>query len=202
MPGRRDPVGPRVRPSVSCGRDPYSRRPVESAAVGVEWRTVDRLIACAARPCGVAAAVPEAGLMTDQHLARTKPVAAWAVRRRLVIHCPVVVCISSPSTAISLRRCPAVIPREAGPCARRAVHRRAVSTARRSACGPTTAPPGHSEFCTSSWVPLGAARAPTRSFVDGNVNLPRKAFATSTSLWQQPESGANSLHPENRPRIV
>ena len=37
--------------------------------MGVERRPVHRLIAGAARPRGVAAAVPEAGLMTDEDLA-------------------------------------------------------------------------------------------------------------------------------------
>jgi hypothetical protein len=45
-----------------------------------------------------------------------------------VIHFPPVVCTSSPSTPISLRRRRRVKPR---PCAHRVVHRRADSTARR-----------------------------------------------------------------------
>jgi hypothetical protein len=51
--------------------------------VGVEWRPEHRLIACAARPGGVAAAVTEAGLMADQDLARAKGVSVRAVRRRV-----------------------------------------------------------------------------------------------------------------------
>ena len=49
--------------------------------MGVERWPVNRLIACAAGPGGVAAAVPEAGLMTDQHLIRAERVSARASRR-------------------------------------------------------------------------------------------------------------------------
>ena len=52
--------------------------PSSAAAVGVERRPVDGLIACAARPGGVPAAVTEAGLMADQDLARAKGVAVRA----------------------------------------------------------------------------------------------------------------------------
>jgi hypothetical protein len=48
--------------------DAHCRRPVEARAVGVERWAVHRLIAGAARPCGVSAGVPEAGLMPDEHL--------------------------------------------------------------------------------------------------------------------------------------
>jgi len=51
--------------------------------VGVEWRAVHGLVACAARPGGVPAAVAEAGLMADQDLARAKGVAVRAARRRV-----------------------------------------------------------------------------------------------------------------------
>jgi len=44
-------------------RDPHCRRAIERRAVNVERRPVQRLIACAACPGGVSAAVPEAGLM-------------------------------------------------------------------------------------------------------------------------------------------
>jgi hypothetical protein len=56
----------------------YERRPVECRAVGVEWRPLDSLIACAALPGGVPAAMPETGLMAYQGLvgAEIAPVGA------------------------------------------------------------------------------------------------------------------------------
>ena len=55
-------------------RDPHRRRPFQRRPVGVEGRPVHRLIACAATPCGVPAAVTQAGLMPHQHFAG----AEWA----------------------------------------------------------------------------------------------------------------------------
>jgi hypothetical protein len=49
--------------------------------VDVERRSEHRLIACAARPGGVAADVTEAGLMTDEHLVRAESVPVGAARR-------------------------------------------------------------------------------------------------------------------------
>ena len=71
------------RTSAPLGGDPHGRRPIESAAVGVERRPVNRLIALATRPRRVATAVTEAGLMAHQHLARAKTVAVRASARRL-----------------------------------------------------------------------------------------------------------------------
>jgi len=51
--------------------------------VGVERWTVHRLVTGAARPRGVAAAVPEARLMTNQDLVRAEGVAVGAVGGRL-----------------------------------------------------------------------------------------------------------------------
>jgi hypothetical protein len=78
--------------------------------VRVEWRLVDRLIACAARPCGVTAAVTKTGLMADQHFAGAECVPLGAARGWVggwVIHFPVVVCTNSPSTTSSLVACAA-----------------------------------------------------------------------------------------------
>jgi hypothetical protein len=47
--------------------------------VSVERRPEHRLIARAARPRGVPAAVPKAGLVTHEHRAGAKVVAAWAM---------------------------------------------------------------------------------------------------------------------------
>ena len=47
-------------------------RPGERGAVGVGRRPVDGVVACVAAPCGVSAAMPEAGLMPDEH-----PGAEW-----------------------------------------------------------------------------------------------------------------------------
>jgi hypothetical protein len=49
--------------------------------VGVEWRSVHRRVTGAACPGGVPAAVPEAGLMADEHLAGGELVAVRAPRR-------------------------------------------------------------------------------------------------------------------------
>ena len=68
--------------SVSSGRDPNCRRPFERRAVRVERRPVHRLVASATRPRGVAAAVPEAGLMPNQDLVRAESVPVGASRRR------------------------------------------------------------------------------------------------------------------------
>ena len=70
---------PGVSSSVSYGRDPQGRRPIEACAVCVERRPVHRLVAGAARSGGVSAAMAEAGLMTHQHLTGTEVVPAWAV---------------------------------------------------------------------------------------------------------------------------
>jgi hypothetical protein len=50
--------------------------------VDVERRPEHRLIACATRPRGVAATVPEARLVTDEHLAGSEGVAVGAAGRR------------------------------------------------------------------------------------------------------------------------
>ena len=50
-------------------------------AVGVERRPEHRLIACAASPSGVPAAVPEAGLMTNEDLTGAELVAVGESRR-------------------------------------------------------------------------------------------------------------------------
>jgi hypothetical protein len=71
--------GCRARPA----RDPYSRRPIESAAVLVERWPVHRLVACAARPRGVSAAVAEAGDMLDEDLVGAELVSVGAARLRL-----------------------------------------------------------------------------------------------------------------------
>ena len=51
------------------GGDPHGRRPLQRRALGVHWRPVHRLIACAAGPCGVTAVVAQASLVTHQYLA-------------------------------------------------------------------------------------------------------------------------------------
>jgi hypothetical protein len=68
--------------SAWLGGDAYRRRPVECRAVGAERWPVHRLIACAAGPGGVSAAVAEASLMTDQYGAGAEGVSARAARRR------------------------------------------------------------------------------------------------------------------------
>ena len=74
---------PGVSASVPRARDPHSRRPIERRAVRVEWRPVHRLVARAAGPRGVPAAVPEAGLMADEDLAGAEAVPVRASRRRV-----------------------------------------------------------------------------------------------------------------------
>ena len=59
---------------------PYSRRPIGSAAVLVERWPVHRLVACAARPRGVSAAVAEAGDMLDEDLVGAELVSVGAAR--------------------------------------------------------------------------------------------------------------------------
>jgi hypothetical protein len=66
---------------VANGGDTNCRRPFECRAVGVEGRPVHRLIAGAADPCGVPAAVAEAGLMTDENLAWAESMPVGAARR-------------------------------------------------------------------------------------------------------------------------
>ena len=53
---------------------------IESAAVGVERRPVNRLIALATRPRRVATAVTEAGLMPDQHFTVGRRCVRWGRR--------------------------------------------------------------------------------------------------------------------------
>ncbi len=64
--------------------NPNRRGPIEHRAVSVQRRPVHRLIACAAGPGGVAAAVTEASLMADERPARAEGVAVRASRRRRV----------------------------------------------------------------------------------------------------------------------
>ena len=49
----------------------------------VDRRPVDGLVACAARPGGVSAAVTEAGLMAHQDFVCAEGVAVWAACRRV-----------------------------------------------------------------------------------------------------------------------
>jgi hypothetical protein len=49
-------------------RNPHSRRPIETCAAGVERWPVHRLVAAAACPGGVSAAVAEARLVADEDL--------------------------------------------------------------------------------------------------------------------------------------
>ena len=65
------------------GQDPQSRRPVKRNAVNVERRSVHRLVAYPAWPCGVTAAVTQAGLMPDQHLVGAEGVPVRASRGRV-----------------------------------------------------------------------------------------------------------------------
>jgi hypothetical protein len=51
--------------------------------VRVERRPVDRLVACAAGPCCVAAAVTETSLMPDENCTGAKQVAVGAARGRV-----------------------------------------------------------------------------------------------------------------------
>jgi len=55
--------------------------PSSAVQWGVQWRPVHRLVACAARPCGVAAAVAEARLVADEHLAGAERVPVLAAGR-------------------------------------------------------------------------------------------------------------------------
>ena len=70
-----------VSRSAGVAGDAHGRWPVECRAVGVERRPVHRLIACAAGPGGVPAAVAEAGLMADEDLAGAELVPVRASRR-------------------------------------------------------------------------------------------------------------------------
>jgi hypothetical protein len=56
----------------------HGRGPVQSRALGVERRLVHGLVACAAGPGGVAAAVTEASRMAYQHLVRAEYVPSGA----------------------------------------------------------------------------------------------------------------------------
>jgi hypothetical protein len=64
-------------------RDPYRRWTFQRRAVGVERWPVHRLIASAASPGGVPAAVAEAGLVADEDLAGAQDVAVRASGRRV-----------------------------------------------------------------------------------------------------------------------
>ena len=66
--------------SVHIGGDPHSCWPVECLAVCVARRPVHGLVAGAAGPGGVSAAVAEAGLMADEDLAGAEPVTVRAVQ--------------------------------------------------------------------------------------------------------------------------
>ena len=66
--------------------------------MGVDWRPVHRLIATAARPGGVSAAVAEARDVPNEDLVRAERVAVGQRTGGRVIHLPSVVCTSSPST--------------------------------------------------------------------------------------------------------
>ena len=68
--------------SVALGRNAHGRGAVEACAVSVQRRPVHRGVASAAGPRRVAAAIPEARLMTDMHLTGAELVAVWASRRR------------------------------------------------------------------------------------------------------------------------
>ena len=57
--------------------------PSSARAVGVDRRPVHRLIACAARPGCVPAAVTEASLMTDENLSGAELVTVQATRRQV-----------------------------------------------------------------------------------------------------------------------
>jgi hypothetical protein len=63
--------------------DPHPCRPFECRAVSVKRRPVDGLVAGAAGPGGVSAAVSEAGLMADEDLPGAEGVAVRASRRRV-----------------------------------------------------------------------------------------------------------------------
>ena len=72
-----------VSRSAGVAGDAHGRWSLERRAVSVQRRAAHRLIACATRPGGVPAAVPEAGLMAHQHLTRAEGVAIRAVRGRV-----------------------------------------------------------------------------------------------------------------------
>ena len=72
-----------AHPSAPVSRDSNSGWPVEACAVRVERRPVHRLVACAAGPGGVSAAVAEAGLVPDQHLVGSEDVPVGASARRV-----------------------------------------------------------------------------------------------------------------------
>ena len=57
-----------VSRSAGVAGDAHGRWSLERRAVSIQRRAEHRLIACAACPCGVSAAVAETGLMTDEHL--------------------------------------------------------------------------------------------------------------------------------------
>jgi hypothetical protein len=78
-------------------------RPIQRRAVHVERRPVHGLVAHAAGPGGVPAAMAEAGDVTDQDVVRPEGVAVGA-SRGWVIHPPAVVCTRSPITPSSLGR--------------------------------------------------------------------------------------------------
>jgi hypothetical protein len=71
--------------------------------VSIERWPVHSLLACAACPGGVSAAVAEAGLVADEDFAGAEGVSGHRVGG-WVIHFPAVVCTSSPSTTTSV--CP------------------------------------------------------------------------------------------------
>jgi hypothetical protein len=68
-----------AHPSAPVGRDSDIGRAVEAGAVSVERWPVDRLVACAAGPGGVPAAVTEAGLMADESRGCVRWGIGWVV---------------------------------------------------------------------------------------------------------------------------
>ena len=63
--------------------------PIERPAVRVHRRPVHRLVACVARPCGVPAAVTQAGFVSHQDSVRAEKVADGAAGGRLCHPLPV-----------------------------------------------------------------------------------------------------------------
>ena len=63
-----------------------------------------RLVACAARPCGAAATMTEAHLVAHKRLTGAEVVPVWQHVRGWAIHFPAVVGTSSPSTTTGPRR--------------------------------------------------------------------------------------------------
>jgi hypothetical protein len=60
-------------------RDPHGRRPFQRRAVSVQEWPIDNGVACSAVPAGVsAAAMSEAGDVSDEDLVRPEWVAVWA----------------------------------------------------------------------------------------------------------------------------